>query len=99
MMDAQLHTSPPIPTMYNSSQYDSLAAVCSDLVKTLCSPSRLGQLLKDAKEADAMAMFRVYSWKKAVTAALDKISSEFSSLPDIVHPLVIGLKEVSMYIL
>ena len=45
-----------------------------------------------------MSMFRVSSWKKAVASALDKISSEFSSLPDIVHPFIMGLKEVRMYV-
>lgn len=79
------------------SQYANLAAVCTDVVKSLCSRDRLEGLLLDASLADPISLFRVSSWGQAMSAAIDKLNTDFTSLPDIVQPFVMGLQKVPTY--
>ena len=77
-------------------QYASLTAVCADVVKSLCSRDRLEGLLLDASLADPVSLFRVSSWGQAMSAAIGKLNMDFTSLPDIVQPFVVGLQKVHM---
>lgn len=72
--------------------------MCVDIMKTLCSPTRIKMILTAAEgvKNDPNAFQKVISWSQAITSALEKMKENFRTFPDIVEPFALAIQQVSI---
>lgn len=83
-------------TWYLSLQYSTLVHVCTDLMRTVCSPERMESLLTSAGccGSESVTLQKIISWAKATSAAVNILKEKFTSFSDIVQPFVMALSQV-----
>lgn len=79
-------------------QYSRFSSLCADMVKTVCSQTKVHSVLDDFKSQsgqDAMIK-KILSMNKAISVFVHQVQSEFQELVDVAEPFVSAILQVNL---
>ena len=79
------------------SQYSRFSSLCADMVKTVCSQTKVLSVLDDFKSQsgqDAMIK-RILSMNRAISVFVHQVHSEFQEFVDVAEPFVSAILQVN----